>query len=220
MKGKERKERRTREQEREQEANERTLTLFLFLSSPSLRSFSSQECSFPQESYTSSSSPFLSLFTHFFHLAIFSLSNLLSVRCTLILFLCPTRSSISLPPPYIPYTRPSPLYDPLPSSKAHSPPFAFLLSLLVEGRTKITNPRGICREPRLDRGVSLGRARTTRQPSRFLPRCKCLTLARRIIKEIMFELRIYIRNDSWNEMKGLNSSCGAINHRKEFMELV
>ena len=34
-------------EEREQGANERTLTLFLFLSSPSLRSFSSQECSFP-----------------------------------------------------------------------------------------------------------------------------------------------------------------------------
>lgn len=91
------------------------------------------------------------------------------------------------------YTRPSPLYDPLPSTKAHSPLFAFfLLSLLVEGRTKITNPRGICREPRLDRGVSLGRARTTRQPSRFLPRWKCLTLPRRIIKEIIFELRVYI----------------------------
>lgn len=30
--------------------NERTLTLFLFLSGPSFRSFSSQECAFPQES--------------------------------------------------------------------------------------------------------------------------------------------------------------------------
>lgn len=39
-----------------------------------------------------------------------------------------------------------------------SPPFAFLFSLLDEGRTKITNPRGICREPQLDRGVSPGRA--------------------------------------------------------------
>lgn len=176
--------------EREQGANERTLTLFLFLSSPSLRSFSSQECSFPQESYTSSSS---SLFTHFFHLAIFSLSLQPPLRS-----LYPESSPfVPLAPPsrslLLVYTRPSPLYDPLPSSKAHSPPFAFfLLSLLVEGRTKITNPRGICREPRLDRGVSLGRARTTRQPSRFLPRWKCLTLPRRIIKEIIFELRVYI----------------------------
>lgn len=105
--------------EREQGANERTLTLFLFLSSPSLRSFSSQECSFPQESYTSSSS---SLFTHFFHLAIFSLS-----------LQPPLRSLYPESSPFVPLAPPSR------SSYIRVPPRFTILSL----PPKRTRPRSL-----------------------------------------------------------------------------
>lgn len=65
-------------------------------------------------------------------------------------------------------------------ANSHSPPFAFLFSLLDEGRTKITNPRGICREPQLDRGVSPGRALAPAVT--FQPQRKCLTLALSVTK--------------------------------------
>lgn len=152
--------------EREQGANERTLTLFLFLSSPSLRSFSSQECSFPQESYTSSSS---SLFTHFFHLAIFSLSlsNLLSVRCTLnplplshsLLHLAPSSSYIRVPPRFtilsLPpkRTRPRSLSSYSPFSSRGEQKLR-IREAFVESRGSIEGFRSAVRELRANHHVS------------------------------------------------------------------
>lgn len=139
----------------------------MFLSSPSLRFFSSQECSFPQESYLL----FLFLSPTLFPSISLSLSNVSVTFSTSRSFLFPTSSprfcslyQVAFVPPASPflahlfhllYTFTGLL---LSLANSLSPPFAFLFSLLDEGRTKITNPRGICREPQLDRGVSPGRA--------------------------------------------------------------
>lgn len=208
----ERRRTRGREREREQGANERTLTLFLFLSSPSLRSFSSQECSFPQESYTSSSSPFLSLFTHFFHLGIFSLSNLSSPPRLRSLY--PESSS------FVPLASPSPSLFLIFRIHASFPALRFSLflqSTLAPVRfLTLPSRRGENKNYESARHLSSAAARSRgfARPCEnyaptitFLPRWKCLTLAWRIIKEIIFSnyLRIYIyskryfERDNWNE---------------------
>lgn len=164
----------------------------MFLSSRSLRSFSSQECSFPQESYLLFLflSPTLPLFLYFSLSLSLTFQSLFpppdlfsfqpslrdSVRCT--------RSPLCHP--LLPFSLTCSIFFTLlqdsfflsptvsrPRSLSYSP-------FIVEGRTKIMNPRGICREPQLDRGVSPGSALAPAVT--FQPQRKCLTLALSVTK--------------------------------------
>lgn len=105
----------------------------MFLCSPSLRSFSSQECSFPQESYLLSSAR--SAVT-FFHLAIFSLSQPSNARA----------APFVVPSPSVPPASLSPFVSP-PPGRAVSLLISFLLSVPPFGPSPlscspVSRPRG------------------------------------------------------------------------------